>query len=238
MIQYNKIGFQKLQTQKKIETLVNNDELELLAHGIDRNVFLLNKDFIVKVADIVYTKTNDNDSDSYSDSDNYYYNYITCSNSSSVYNQNYNQNYREWMRWQEMTNIQRSLCAEVVAYWKMNGRSYLVCQNMGNDKYNAIKQEYGGYAGNKASAEYNYFSRLVLERALLVLDLHSGNVSIGNKVLDFGYVADNDDFDNWKEIRENKYYNYPTFCTFVLEKRKKNCYNKLSRKRKGSDEVC
>ena len=49
MTQYNKIGFQKLQTQKKIETLVNNDELELLAHGIDRNVFLLNKDFIVKV---------------------------------------------------------------------------------------------------------------------------------------------------------------------------------------------
>lgn len=206
MMQYNKTNFQKLQTQKKIETLVNNDELELLAHGIDRNVFLLNKDFVVKVANIVHTKTNDNDSDNSNDS--YYYNYTTCSNSSSAYNQNY----REWERWQEMTNIQRSLCAEVVAYWEMNGRSYLVCQNMGNDKYNAIKQEYGGYAGLIASEKYNYFIRLILERALLVLDLHSGNVSIGNKVLDFGYVADNDDFDNWEEIRENKSYSYPTFC--------------------------
>lgn len=206
MMQYNKTNFQKLQAQKRIETLINNDELELLAHGIDRNVFLLDKDFVVKVANIVYTKTNDNDSDSNSYS--YYYNYTTCSNSSSLYNQNY----REWIRWQEMTNMQRSLCAEMVAYWEMNGKSYLVSQNMGNDKYSAIKQEYGRYAGMEASAEYNYFIRLILERALLVLDLHSGNVSIGNKVLDFGYVADNDASDDWEEIRENKCYNYPTNC--------------------------
>lgn len=153
-LQYcKKFDFYKPQIQKEIYTAYHKGQLEEIASGIAREVYAINKDFVVKVS-----HTFDND-----------------------------QQEREWERWQNMTEMQKKLCAEVVTYWKMGRCSFLVCSNEKGSAGDIWGKKFGRRYRNIKAEEYNSFKRLVLEIALDVGDLHIWNVSENMKVLDFGY---------------------------------------------------